>query len=307
MVKFIKYQTVKTGFLFFQLFSLIILYCFTCVWAQEEIPLTESKHGSQGLDAAGKPLWLELEPGLEFCEIKLNEDDSKLTALRIDPEKFDFVLGSSGMDGKGSRTLENWAKDYDLTAAINASMFLPDNLKSTGYMRSGDYVNNGRVAERFGAFFAADPKKENIPRAIIIDKDMMDWKDKLEEYNLVIQNYRMTNSKRKILWAPGGPLYSISAIAEDGEGRILFLHSRVPVEAYTFVQQLLHLPLDVRTVMYVEGGAQAGLLIHSNKLNRDLAGAHAPSFLVTGKMKAALPNILGVRPREKTAEDKPQP
>lgn len=255
--------------------------------------------GSHGIDARGEPLWLALEPGLEICEIRLNEDDSKLTALRIDPEKFDFILGASGMDGNGPRTLEKWAADYNLTAAINASMYLPDNLKSTGYMRSGDYVNNGRIMERFGGFFVANPKKENLPNAAILDKDMEGWRERLEDYDLVIQNYRMTDARRKILWSPGGPLYSISAIAEDGDGRILFLHSRVPLEAYSFVQQLLHLPLDVRTVMYVEGGAQAGLLIHSDKLKRDLTGAHAPSFLVTGKMKAALPNILGIRAREK--------
>lgn len=265
----------------------------------EKIPVeNKKKQGSLGLDAKGNPLWLTLEPGLELCEIRLSEDDSKLTALRIDPEKFDFVLGSSGQDNMGSRTLEKWARDYNLLAAINASMYLPDNLKSTGYMRSGDYVNNGRIMERFGAFFVADPKKENLPKARIVDRDMPAWREILKDYDLVIQNYRMTNAQRKILWSPGGPLYSISAIAEDGDGRILFLHSRVPLEAYNFVQQLLHLPLDVRTVMYVEGGAQAGLLVQSDKLKRDLTGAHAPSFLITGKIKAAIPNIIGVRAKE---------
>lgn len=259
--------------------------------------------GSQGLDAKGKPMWLSLEPGLDFCEIRLNEDDAKLTVLRIDPDMFDFVLGSSGKDGEGARTLEKWATDYKLKAAINASMYLPDNLKSTGYMRSGEYVNNGRIMQRFGAFFAASPRKEGIPRATILDRDEADWRAKLDDYDIVVQNYRMTNAGRKILWSPGGPLYSISAVAEDGDGRILFIHSRVPQEAYNFIQQLLHLPLDVRTVMYVEGGAQAGLLVHSDKLSRDLAGAHAPSFLVTGKVKAAIPNIIGIKSRKDAGKE----
>lgn len=292
-----------TRLIFFSVICLMIIGPDPCLADSYDISASttmsgKKNTGSHGLDARGEPLWLALEPGLEICEIRLNEDDSKLTALRIDPEKFDFVLGASGMDGKGPRTLEKWATDYNLTAAINASMYLPDNLKSTGYMRSGNYVNNGRIMERFGAFFVANPKKANLPRAAILDKEMEGWKESLADYELVIQNYRMTDARRKILWSPGGPLYSISAIAEDGEGRILFLHSRAPLEAYSFVQQLLHLPLDVRTVMYVEGGAQAGLLIHSNKLKRELTGAHAPSFLITGKMKAALPNILGIRARE---------
>lgn len=264
---------------------------------------TRKNTGSHGLDSRGQPMWLNLETGLDFCEIRLNEGDSKLTALRIDPEKFDFILGASGKDGESPRTLEKWATDYDLTAAINASMYLPDNLKSTGYMRSGDYINNNRIMERFGAFFVAGPRKEGLPRATILDRDEKGWKEKLENYDTVIQNYRMTNASRKILWSPGGPLYSISAVAEDGDGRILFLHSRMPLEAYSFVQQLLHLPLDIRTVMYVEGGAQAGLIVHSEKLKRDLAGAHAPSFLVSGKVKATIPNIIGIRPRKDAQEN----
>ena len=53
--------------------------------------------------------------------------------------------------------------------------------------------------------------------------------------------------------------------------------------------------LGVRTVMYVEGGAQAGLLVRTDKLSREISGAHAPSLLITGNLKAPLPNILGAR------------
>lgn len=253
-----------------------------------------------GLDQKGQPVWITLEDGLEFGEFKLSDEDSKITILRIDPEKFDFMLGASSLDGNGPRTLEQWAKEYDLVAAINASMYLPDNRTSTGYMRSGEHVNQNRVMERFGAFFVAGPRKDGIPRAMILDKDQPDWKKRLEDYDIVIQNYRMTNDARRILWSPGGPLYSISALAQDGDGRIMFLHSRVPVEAYGFVQHLLHLPLNIRTIMYVEGGAQAGLIVNSSPIQRQLAAPHAPSFLVTGILKAQLPNIIGLKQNHKS-------
>lgn len=245
-----------------------------------------------------RPHWQELESGLEFAEFKLSPADSRLTVLRIDPRKFDFLLCSASEDNKEPRSLSQWANDKGLSAAINASMFLPDNLTSTGYMRSGSHVNNGRIMERFGAFFVAGPRKEGLPNAAILDKDGADWRARIEDYNTVVQNYRMTNAQRRILWAPGGPHYAISAVAQDGSGRILFLHARTPIEAYTFVQQLLHLPLDVRTIMYVEGGAQAGLLVQSGGLKRELTGPHAPSLLITGNLKAVLPNVLGIRPKQ---------
>lgn len=248
-----------------------------------------------GIDAQGGAQWLALEPGLDFGEFRLEGAEFRLTVLRIEPERFDFLLCASSADGKGPRALDTWGQERDLVAAINASMYLPDGATSTGYMRDAGHINNPRLVERFGAFFVARPDSDDLPPAAIVDRDAPDWKERIAHYDLVIQNYRMINADRRILWSPGGPIYSISAVAQDGAGRILFLHSRTPVEAYAFAQQLLHLPLDVRTVMYVEGGAQAGLLVRSHSLRRELGGVHAPSLLVTGNLKALLPNVLGVR------------
>lgn len=248
-----------------------------------------------GVDAQGRPDWRELEPGLLFGEFQLNEGDARLTVLRIDPAAFDFTLCSRSQDGGPSRQLNQWGEQYNLVAAINASMYLPDASTSTGYMRQGSHVNNGRVVQRFGAFFVAGPDEPTLPKAAILDRDSPLWRQQMDHYDLVIQNYRMINADRRILWSPGGPHYSISAVAQDGDGQILFMHCRQPVEAYSFAQQVLHLPLNVRTVMYVEGGGQAGLLVRSAALTRELVGLSPSGLLVTGDLRAVLPNVLGAR------------
>lgn len=246
-------------------------------------------------DAAPADLWLPLEPGLFLGEFPLDETEARLTALRIDPRFFDFVLCSRSQDNGPVRTLSQWGEEYDLAAAINASMYLPDDSTSTGYMRQGTHTNNGRIVQRFGAFFVAGPTDPQLPGAAILDRDNPRWRELLDKYSLVIQNYRMTGEDRRVLWSPGGPHYAISAVAQDGEGHILFLHCHQPVEAHAFARQILHLPLNARTVMYVEGGAQAGLLVRSATLRRELAGISATGFLVTGNLRAAVPNVLGVR------------
>ena len=248
-----------------------------------------------GVDAQGRADWRELEPGLLFGEFQLNEGDARLTVLRIDPAAFDFTLCSRSQDGGPSRQLNQWGEQYNLVAAINASMYLPDASTSTGYMRQGSHVNNGRVVQRFGAFFVAGPDEPTLPKAAILDRDAPLWRQQIDHYALVIQNYRMINADRRILWSPGGPHYSISAVAQDGDGQILFMHCRQPVEAYSFAQQVLHLPLNVRTVMYVEGGGQAGLLVRSAALTRELVGLSPSGLLVTGDLRAVLPNVLGAR------------
>lgn len=278
------------------------IFCVFKAWADDASPglsleIKPATENSRGVDAKGQANWLLLEPGLEYGEFRLNDNEAKLTALRINPDYFDFVLGCAGLDNSSPKTLESWGKELNLIAAINASMYLPDNRTSTGYMRFGDYLNNGKIMDRFGAFFVAGPRETGLPGADILDRDADNWRDLLDAYDVVVQNYRMINSQRRILWSPGGPLYAISAVARDGAGKILFLHCSTPAEAYGFVQQLLHLPLDIRAIMYVEGGAQAGMLINSATLKRELGAPHPPSLLVTGKLKSALPNIIGVRPK----------
>ena len=256
---------------------------------------TDESPTKHGMDDQGRADWRELEKGLLFGEFQLNDGDARLSVLRIDPAYFDFTLCARSQDSGPSRPLSQWGEQYNLSAAINASMYLPDGSTSTGYMRQGDHTNNGRIVQRFGAFFVAGPDEPGLPLAAIIDRDNPLWRQQMERYSLVIQNYRMINADRRILWAPGGPHYSISAVAQDGDGQILFMHCRQPVEAYAFAQQVLHLPLNVRTVMYVEGGGQAGLLVRSAALTRELVGLSPSGLLVTGDLRAVLPNVLGAR------------
>ena len=262
---------------------------------QQTQQATDESPATAVMDNQGRADWRELEQGLFFGEFQLNDGDARLSVLRIDPAYFDFTLCTRSQDSGPSRPLNEWGEQYNLSAAINASMYLPDGSTSTGYMRQGEHINNGRIVQRFGAFFVAGPDEPGLPLAAIIDRDNPLWRQQMERYSLVIQNYRMINADRRILWSPGGPHYSISAVAQDGDGQILFMHCRQPVEAYAFAQQVLHLPLNVRTVMYVEGGGQAGLLVRSAALTRELVGLSPSGLLVTGDLRAVLPNVLGAR------------
>ncbi|WP_300848218.1 hypothetical protein [uncultured Bilophila sp.] len=62
-----------------------------------------------------------------------------------------------------------------------------------------------------------------------------------------------------------------------------------------FGKLLLDLPLDVRVVMYTEGGSQAGLLVHTPVRRQLWMGRSLPDFLSGGHQGAPLPNVIGVR------------
>ncbi len=245
--------------------------------------------------------WIALEPGLHYAEFRLERYGAShaIAAVRIDPRHFDLVLCARGSEAdRSARTLSEWGELHDLSAAVNASMYLPDGTTSTGYMRSGSYVNNPRMVRRFGAFLVAGPDAPSLPQADIIERDDPAWREKLGHYRMAVQNYRMVDSQRRVLWSQGGPLYSISAIAQDGKGRILFLHSRERIEAHAFAQEVLRLPADARCIMYAEGGGQAGLLVRSSRLSKVITGRLPGDFLITGRLSARLPNVIGARRKE---------
>lgn len=248
--------------------------------------------------------------GLELAEIPLPLPDGGpgpvIAVLRISPDAFDFVLCAAGRERHPPLTLGEWARLRQLEAVINASMFLPDGVTSTGYLREGDYINNRRLGARFGAFFVAGPDSPELPRATIIERDEPGWQERIARYRLVIQNYRLVSAGGQILWKAGGPRSAIAAVGVDATGNVIFLHCREPLDAHSFAAGLLRLPLGLRSIMYVEGGGQAGLVLRSGDLRREYSGLSAAEFLPGGHIRAALPNVLGVRRRPApTPDDRP--
>lgn len=241
--------------------------------------------------------WEEPEPGFEYARfpaISAHERPMDLMVVRVDPTKFDFVIRSATSPGERPRTLQDWAAKHNLAATINAGMYLPDGLTNTGYLRVGDHANNARVVKSFGAFLLTDPKEPRLPQVRLVDRSDGDWELLLSRYRNVVQNYRMVSSNRRLLWRPSVQEHAISALGTDGSGRILLIHSREPVTGVDFATMALALPLDLRTLMYLEGGIQAGLYVRPGGPQLRM-GRHPADFWTDGSVNQLLPNIIGVK------------
>lgn len=258
-------------------------------------------------------------------------DDSGFTIVRVDPARYAFSLHMASQDAP-ARSLSLWAKKYGLYAGINASMYLPDNITSIGYMRSGGHTNNAHVGSRLGAFFVANPHDPSLPPVDILEGQKPETKALLSKYDMVVQNYRLISSQGGILWPEGGAMHSIAAVAREKSGAILFILCQDPLTAHEFARALQEFSLELGTVMYVEGGAQAGVFVKNTRAGAPNtarnAPAHAPAqapvpadgapparevdqgsaytvlkgrqslLFFKGNEGAPLPNIIGVRPRE---------
>ena len=238
--------------------------------------------------------WQKVGEGLELCEYyQVGYNWKPLLVLRIDPACCEVELHSASLEGHKALTPLQWARRHHLAAVINASMYLPDGMTSTAYMRSGDKVANGRIAEKYGAFFAASPRKKGLPSACLLDREADDWKKLLGEYDQVVQNFRLIGPAHSPHWPENGPHHSVAAVGMDASGFLYFLHYEPPVSIHGFVHILRESSgLELTHAMYVEGGAQAVLGLWTAERTLYRQGRHVIPFL-TGE--PLLPNILGVR------------
>lgn len=247
-----------------------------------------------------------LEPGMELAVIpfitELNSSE-ELAVLRLDPQEATLDLLMSSELGIAPLTPEDWAKKYDLAAVINASMYLGNATTSTGYMRHGSFVNNGKIAARFGAFFVAGlnsaksgkpPGKSELRRSAILDRDADDWESLLPLYESVAQNFRIIDDSGQVLWGDGDKRHSIAALGEDEDGFLYFIHTPGFVTVPEFVRALSVLSVRFTRLMYVEGGHPAALHIRTQKLTRTWLGRSA-NFLQENPASSPLPNVIVVR------------
>ena len=258
--------------------------------------------------------WRTLEPGLELVRVAVAKQPdadggavgieveqpvvfvgalpkATILVLRIDPVLFGFSLHMASESG--ARSLASVGKGENLVAAINAGMYLPDHSTSTGYLRSGTHTNNPHLASGYGAFFVANPKEGVLPPALLLDRNKDDWQTSIHKYDLVMQNYRMTTADGRIIWKQPNRTYSIAALSQDAEGRVLFFLCATPVPALNFITTVLALPLGAKSLMYLEGGSEAALLIRAGDMDMVETGRH-PSGLWGGSSNLLLPNVLGV-------------
>ncbi len=282
----------------------------------EETPSASSSTLPGGQDKSGRADssqvttdWRELAPGLELCEGRFHPSGAGARAgqpdfviLRVNPDLFTFSLHMAS-EGQTALSLEDWAKKYGLVAAVNASMYLPDNLTSTGFMRGPEHVNNPRLHGRFGAFFVAGLKDKtlggNLPEAAVLDKFEFGEKlgEILDKYEIVVQNFRVVSAEGEVLWPDGGKKSGVALIGGDSAGRVLFVVGRAPLSTAGYARLLLGLDIGLRVLMYVEGGSEAGLLAREKGGYSVWRGSGFGLFRLGGSAGIVLPNIIGVRPK----------
>lgn len=249
------------------------------------------------------PTWQKIEPGLELAtfpapgKVQLSTASS-IRILRINPAHFEFRLLNASQMKKGKPlSARKWSHRHELVAAINASMYQRDHMTSVSYMKNGKHVNNTWFSKD-KALLAFDPSSPALPPVQILDRDCQDVKRLRKKYQSLVQSIRMISCDRKNVWAQQPrKKWSVAAIGEDKQGRILFIHSRVPTSVHDLIEYLLSLKsVQLKRAMYVEGGPEAQLFINAGESRQEFVGTFKNSRPDSAGNTIAwpIPNVIGV-------------
>ncbi|HET6557858.1 MAG TPA: hypothetical protein VFG54_11125 [Prolixibacteraceae bacterium] len=214
--------------------------------------------------------WTTLADGLQYAEVDAPEksvvNDSKLTILKIDVQKFNFDFLTASEHGKRLRTAEEWAKEFDKTIIINAGMYSYNRMHSNkGYMKNYNHLNNPEKSGYYNGILAMHPKDKKKPPFEIIDITYQDWEKVKTQYHSLCQGMRMIGEKGEGMEFAKRPNQSCSMIltAKDDAGNLYIVYTRSPYTHRAMIGFLQGMPFDIRTTVYLEGGPEASLYINT--------------------------------------------
>ena len=243
----------------------------------------------------------EIAPGLDYGElpapVKSAYGDSLIRVVRVDPTKLQLKLFSASAEAdKKPMTAHQWATAKGLVAVLNASMYQKDYLSSIALLKTRQHTNNGKASSA-KTYLVLGALSGRVPPAQLLDADCDAIKTTLPRYDAVVQDIRMLSCKGKTVWTQQpGKSWSIAAIGQDHDGRILLIHSRSPFTVHDFVEHIKALALNVERLMYADGGLPAEIYVNAGGTEIDVVGGYneANGDTAGNAVATKLPNVLGV-------------
>jgi len=214
--------------------------------------------------------WTNLMDGLQYAELDAPDksvvNDSKLTILKVDVQKFDFEFLTASEYGKQMREAPSWAEEFNQNIIINAGMYSYNKSHSNkGFMKNYSHLNNPKKSTYYNAMLAMHPKDKLKPDFEIIDITCQEWEKVQHQYNSLCQGMRMISCQGEGMEFSKRPDQSCSMVlaSTDDLGNIYIVFTRSPYTHQTMIKYLQGLPLNIKTTVYLEGGPEASLFVNT--------------------------------------------
>ncbi len=248
--------------------------------------------------------WVELEEGLHYIEKdaprKDKVGDSKISILKINPEKFKFEILSATQFDSSSLCVVDWAEKHQLNVVINAGMYdLRNQLKSKGMLQNDEtYANNKNLYEGYNMIIAFNPLEKGLPNFDIIDLKCADINVVKKQYASLAQGLRMIDCNgNPMSWNKNPQWCSQLIVAKDKKGQIYFIFTRSPYSHNEMIDFMLRFEEPLINAIYMEGGPQTSLFIDTKDDRIEKLGSYVSKTYQTDKNAEfwVLPNVIGIR------------
>lgn len=256
--------------------------------------------------AAPIPDFDTLVPGIEFLQVDAQKKsilgDSKLTILRIDPARFEFDLYTATARKKQKVTAQELGDSLEYLVVFNAGMYeLADGFTHRGYLKSGNHFNNKTLNSSYNSMLALSPTDTTKPHCQLIDLTCEPWKTVQSKFTTFAQGPRMIDCNGEPMsWNKKKQSCSMLVASTDNEGRIYLIFSRSPYSHNEMISFLLQLPYSLTKTIYLEGGPETSLYIHTPKLTLSCIGSYvSQTYPVDTNVDFwKLPNLIGVKAKK---------
>lgn len=249
------------------------------------------------------PLWHELDRGLYFREPDAPEksflNDSKIFILKIDPRLCKLGVFCSSEYEKKNRTADEWSKDFNLSVVVNAGMFnVANGITNKGYLKNNSHLNNSKFNAGYNVMMAMNPVSDQDPSMIIYDLTCSGWDSIRPKFKTWCQGMRMIDCNgTRMAWNKNpGQTCSMVTGATDISGNIYFIFSRSPYTHQKMIDFLISLIPGIRTTVYLEGGPEASLFIHTSDTTITKIGSYVSKTYANDNNDHfwKIPNVIGV-------------
>ena len=222
--------------------------------------------------------WSAWAPGLELRSLQ------GMVVVRADPTQWTLEL-----HGPKSQTAREHAAEQSLSLATNAGMFHTDHRTHVGSLVvSGE--DKGRPAPSYQSLAELQPSFR------LVD---LDEASEASTATHAVQNLRLIKKPGENRWSQQDKRWSEMLLAEDAQGRALFVFSRAPHTMHDLNELLLASDLGVVAAQHLEGGPEAQLFLSVGGCELEAVGSYETGFLESEANQVAwpVPNVLGLRPR----------
>lgn len=279
-----------------QAFILVLFLLFSCS--------TGTENSKKHIYYPQKVEWKELLYGLYYSEVKSpyhsKISDNIVTLIKANPQFLDVDVYSNTSFDSIKRTAMTWSEDFDLNVVVNAGMYNLNNTSlAEGYLKSQNKINNGKIKESFKMFAFFKPTNNHLKPFDLIDAENESVQNFINKYESGFQSIRMIDcNSNQVIWKPKRIIYSsMCVLANDIENNLIIAFTRSPMSANQMSALLLHLPLNIRSAMYLEGGPEACLYIKTPDTIISKNGSYVSLTFPTDTNTKYwnLPNVIGIK------------